>query len=360
MCSYTLLLLDRFAHLHAPDFSLIIMLHFVSLLFVLACTAIAAPASLAPRAGRPSAPSGCLAVGSSGKYKTVQSAVNALSTTSTTAQCIFIAKGTYKEQVTVSGLKSPLTIYGETTDTSSFSANTVTITQGKSQDNSPNNDATATLRAGIANLKVYNINLVNTRGQGSQALALSANNGKQGYYGCQFKGFQDTILAQQGVQVYAKSYIEGATDFIFGQKAQAWFDGVDIRVLAASVGYITANGRDSSSNPSYYVINKSKISAASGNNVPAGAYYLGRPWRNYARVVFQNTSMTNVINGAGWKNWNTGDDRTDKVDFGEFGNSGDGSKGSRAGFSKKLGSAVSISTVLGSDYASWVDTTYLS
>jgi pectinesterase len=336
------------------------MLSLFHLILALTATAAAAPASLAPRAGRPSAPSGCLSVGGSGKYKTVQSAVDALSTTSTTAQCIFIAKGTYKEQVLIDGLKSALTIYGETTDTSSFSANTVTITQGKSQDNSPTNDQTATLRAHTSNFKVYNINLVNTRGQGSQALALSANNGKQGYYGCQFKGFQDTILAETGVQIYAKSYIEGATDFIFGQKGQAWFDGVDIRVLAASLGYITANGRDSSSNPSYYVINKSKISAANGNNVPAGAYYLGRPWRNYARVVFQSTSMTNVINGAGWTKWNTGDDRTDNVLFGEFGNSGDGSKGSRASFSKKLSSAVSISTVLGSDYTTWVDTSYLS
>ncbi|KAF1913167.1 pectin lyase fold/virulence factor [Ampelomyces quisqualis] len=336
------------------------MLSSLSLVLSIAVAALAAPASLAPRAGRPSAPAGCLSVGSSGQYKTVQSAVDALSMTSTTAQCIFIAKGTYTEQVYVQALKSALTIYGETTDTSSFSANTVTITQGKSQDDSANNDATATLRAHTTNLKVYNINLVNTRGKGSQALALSANDGKQGYYACQFKGFQDTILAQQGAQVYAKSYIEGATDFIFGQRAQAWFDGVDIRVLAASIGYITANGRDSSSNPSYYVINKSKISAASGNSVPAGAYYLGRPWRNYARVVFQSTSMTNVVNAAGWKNWNTGDERTDNVEFGEFGNSGDGSKGTRASFSKKLGAAVSISTILGSDYKNWVDTTYLS
>jgi pectinesterase len=336
------------------------MLSLLTVIISLAVSTVAAPAPLVPRAGRPSAPAGCLAVGGSAKYKTVQSAADALSTTSTTAQCIFIGKGTYKEQVYVQPLKSALTIYGETTDTSSYSANTVTITQGKSQDDSANNDATATLRAHTTNLKVYNINLVNTRGSGSQALALSANNGKQGYYACQFKGFQDTILAQDGAQLYAKSYIEGATDFIFGQKAQAWFDGVNIGVLFASLGYITANGRDSATNPSYYVINKSKISAASGNNVPAGAYYLGRPWRNYARVVFQSTSMTNVVNGAGWTQWQAADPRTDKVEFGEFGNSGDGSKGTRASFSKKLGAAVSIETVLGSDYKSWVDTTYLS
>lgn len=331
----------------------------LALILSLAATTFAAPA-LVPRAARTTAPAGCLTVGSSGKYKTVQAGVNALSTSSTTAQCIFIAKGTYKEQVYVQQLKSALTIYGETTDTTGFAANTVTITQGKSQDDSASNDLTATLRAHTTNLKVYNVNLVNTRGSGSQALAISANNDKQGYYGCQFKGFQDTILAQTGAQVYAKSYIEGATDFIFGQQAKAWFDGVDIRVLAASTGYITANGRDSASNPSYYVINKSKVSAASGNTVKAGAYYLGRPWRNYARVVFQSTSMTNVINAAGWKNWNAGDERTDKVEFGEYANTGDGSKGTRASFSKKLSAAVSISTVLGSDYKNWVDTSYLS
>lgn len=335
-------------------------MHFSIPLLSLAATVIAVPAPLIPRAARTSAPAGCLSVSSSATYKTVQAAVNALSTSSTSAQCIFIAKGTYKEQVYIKQLKSALTIYGETADTSSYTGNTVTITQGRSQDDVANNDLTATLRAWTTDLKVYNINLVNTRGQGSQALALSASAGKQGYYGCQFKGFQDTILAQTGAQVYGKSYIEGATDFIFGQNAMAWFDRCDIRVLAASSGYITANGRDSSSNPSYYVINKSSVAAASGNTVKAGAYYLGRPWRNYARVVFQSTTMSNVINAAGWKNWNTGDDRTDKVEFGEYVNSGDGSKGTRASFSKKLSAAVSISTVLGSDYKNWVDAAYLS
>ncbi|KAK4233635.1 carbohydrate esterase [Achaetomium macrosporum] len=331
-----------------------------SLTLLLSLAACVAAAPLEARAARTSPPAGCLAVGSSATYKTVQSAVNALNTSSSRAQCIFIYKGTYQEQVTIPALKSALTIYGETTDTSSFSANTVTIQQRKSQDDGISNDETATLRAHTSNLKVYNINLVNTRGKGSQAVALSAQQDKQGYYGCQFKGYQDTVLAQDGAQVYAKSYIEGATDFIFGQKARAWFDGVDIRVLAASVGYITANGRDSSSNPSYYVINKSAVSAQSGAAVNAGAYYLGRPWRNYARVVFQNTSLSKVVNSAGWRIWNTGDERTDHVEFGEYGNSGDGAKGTRASFAKKLSAAVSISTVLGSDYKNWVDTAYLS
>ncbi|KAF1926403.1 carbohydrate esterase family 8 protein [Didymella exigua CBS 183.55] len=336
------------------------MLLSLTLVVSLAAAAAAAPVSLTTRAGRTSPPSGCLSVGSSGTYATVSAAVAKLSTTSTKAQCIFIFSGTYKEQVYIPALASALTVYGETTDTSGYASNTVTITQGKSQDDSATNDLTATLRAWTTNLKVYNINLVNTRGSGSQALALSANADKQGYYGCQFKGFQDTLLAQTGNQVYAKSYIEGATDFIFGQKATAWFDSVDIRVLAASLGYVTANGRDSASNPSYYVINKSTVSAASGNTVAAGAYFLGRPWGNFARVVFQKTTMSSVINAKGWSQWNTGDPRTDSVTFDEYSNSGAGSTGTRASFSHNLSSPIAITTVLGSSYTSWVDTTYLS
>lgn len=49
---------------------------------------------------------------------------------------------------------------------------------------------TATLRNYAANSKVYNINVKNTFGAGAQALALSAYATDQGYYACQFIGYQ--------------------------------------------------------------------------------------------------------------------------------------------------------------------------
>ena len=174
-----------------------------------------------------------------------------------------------------------LTIYGYTTDASSYHANSVTIVHGLSQDQVSGNDLTATLRAHNAGLSVYNINLENTRGPGRQALAISATNDQQAYYGVKFISHQDTVLANTGHQVYAHCYIDGAVDFIFGQTARVWFQSVDIRVKGQ--GFITANGRDSEKNDGYYVINRSNISAADGVNLPAGSTYLGRPWRNYAR-----------------------------------------------------------------------------
>ncbi|KAK2752342.1 hypothetical protein FQN55_007382 [Onygenales sp. PD_40] len=308
---------------------------------------------------RTSPPEGAIVVApSGGDFTSIQEAVDSLS--DGTAETIYIAAGTYKEQVYIPPRSAQLTIYGETEDTASYSANVVTVTQGKSQDDSDNNDLTATLRNWAANSKVYNINLENTRGEGSQALAVSAQASNQGYYGCQFLGYQDTVLANEGTQVYAASLIQGATDFIFGQRAAAWFDSVDIRVLSASKGYITANGRDSDSNPSYYVIHQSTVAAADGNSVSDGAYYLGRPWREYARVVFQGTSLSSVINSAGWIIWNSGDERTSNVLFGEYGNSGDGSGGSRANFATALSAAIGIEEILGGDYADWVDTSYLA
>jgi pectinesterase len=157
------------------------------------------------------------------------------------------------------------------------------------------------------------------------------------------------------------SYIEGATDFIFGQYGQAWFDQCDIRVPSTTLGYITASGR-ASDDAGYYVINNSTVAAADGADVPSGSMYLGRPWGDYARVAFQNTELSDIINSAGWSIWNVGDERTDHVSFGEYDNTGDGSVGTRASFSSQLSEPVAIADVLGSDWESayWVDSSYVS
>lgn len=206
-----------------------------SLFALLSCATTALAVS------RTSAPAGCITVGSGG-YSTIQAAVNSLSTSASGTQCIFISPGTYKEQVLVSARSAQLTIYGSTTDTSTYAANSVTITGSKSQADGLSNDETATLRVKAANFKLYNVNVANTYGKGSQAVALSAY-ADSGYYASAFTGYQDTLLANTGKQLYAGSLIQGATDFIFGQNAAAWFEDSDIRVVSASLGYVT--GRSS-------------------------------------------------------------------------------------------------------------------
>lgn len=42
-----------------------------------------------------------------------------------------------------------------------------------------------------------------------------------------------------------------------------------------------------------------QIRAAAGINV-AAKVFLGRPWRVFARVIFQNSALANVVHPEGW------------------------------------------------------------
>ena len=70
--------------------------------------------------------------------------------------------------------------------------------------------------------------------------------------------------------------------------------------------------------------------------------------------------MTDVINSAGWTEWQSSEPNTDHVTFAEYGNTGAGAKGTRASFASKLSAPLAMADVLGSDYADWVDTAYIS
>ncbi len=168
--------------------------------------------------------------------------------------------------------------------------------------------------------------------------------------------YQDTLLSQTGTQIYLSCSISGAVHFIFGQEAQTWISNSTITVTAGG-GAITASGRASPSSSSIYVINNSTINGSA--SVKPASVFLGRPWREYARVVVQNSFLGDVVNAAGWEVWQRADARTTGVVFEEFGNKGPGASGARVSFASILNAPVGIESVLGSAYVSWVDASYL-
>lgn len=257
-------------------------------------------------------------------------------------------------------MKGKLTVYGYTEDTSSYTDNVVNIEHSSSLlSGAASDEATGTVINLSENTAFYNINIKNTYGKGSQAIALAAYNTEQGYYGVGLYGYQDTLLTEIGNQVYAKCYIEGAVDWIFGQHSVAWFDDSTIAASAGG-GCITANGRASSTDPSIYVFNKCTITTSSGSSAGTGTVYLGRPWTEYARVAIQESSLSSVIQSAGWSVWSTSTPNTDYVVFEEYDNTGSGASGTRASFATTYSTPYTIDGVLGSTYSAWVDTTYLS
>nr|XP_025886781.1 probable pectinesterase 29 [Solanum lycopersicum] len=62
-------------------------------------------------------------------------------------------------------------------------------------------------------------------------------------------------------------------------------------------GSITAQGRQSQYDQSGFVFKNCEVYGT-------GSTYLGRPWRDYARVLFYNCSMSNVVVSPGWDVWN--------------------------------------------------------
>ncbi|GAB1522186.1 hypothetical protein RhiTH_005298 [Rhizoctonia solani] len=274
---------------------------------------------------RADVPAGAITIGSGGKYSTISAALK-----DTSSNIYYIYSGTYKEQVYIN--RANVKIYGQTASKLNYNSNTVTITNSLSAAAAGSNDLSGTVRVAAAG-----VSIANTYGKGAQAIALSVQAGTFGAYACKLTGYQDTLLANKV-----------KTLFKFGTEASIWITKSTIETVAS--GYITASGRNSG-DANYYVIDNSTIKGT-------GSCYLGRPWREYARVIFQNSNIGSNIVAAGWKNWNDNTPNTAHVYYGEYNNSGAGAWNSkRVSFATKMTSPIAISTVLGS--TSWVDSAYL-
>ncbi|ESK82464.1 carbohydrate esterase family 8 protein [Moniliophthora roreri MCA 2997] len=331
---------------------------FVSLSVVLACTYAVFGAS------RTEPPSGAIVVradtSNSGEYSSVQAAVDSLPDDGS-EQGIFIYPGTYTEQVDITR-SGPLTIYGYTEDTSSYSGNQAVIAFNMGLDTAGSNDASGTLRIHTNDFKMYNVDVKNTRGAGVQAGALSEYGSRVGFYGCGFYGYQDTLYANDGTQVYLKGYIEGKIDFIYGRRGSAYFGGNTIAV--SGPGYITASGRESDDSGSYVFEENTVVQTSGAESGTSGGYYFGRPWDVYAKVIFKSTTLQVAPNPALWSLWNGDSDSVSNAFLADYKTSGTGADSlSRASFAKQLSDdqarSYSISSAVGADYADWVDTSYL-
>ncbi|HET8829828.1 MAG TPA: pectinesterase family protein [Pelobium sp.] len=257
-----------------------------------------------------------VATDGSGDFITVQEAVNAVVDNSENVTKIFIKKGVYKEKVIVPITKKNIWLTGEDKHKTILTYDDY----ASKLDANGKNIGTS----GSSSIFVYadgfsaeNITFENSAGPVGQAVAVRITGDKAHFKNCRFLGFQDTLYTHgDGTrQYYENCYIEGTTDFIFGA-ATALFKNCEIFCKKGGQ-FITAASTPQTSRFGYVFLD-CKISGADGIS-----YYLGRPWRPYAKVVFINCEMPAFIKPEGWDFWGKEANKSTAF-YAEYQNSGAG------------------------------------
>ncbi len=256
-----------------------------------------------------------------GAVKTISEAIARVPENNRKRFTILIKPGTYDEQIRIPANKPYISLIGEDAKTTKLQFKISNKMAGSTS-------AAFAFYVGGHSFTAENLTFENTFGPGSQAVAVVAEADRIVFKNSRFIGWQDTLYAKGGRQLYQDCYIEGHVDFIFGQ-ASAVFDNCVIH--SKGDGYLTAPMRFSDQEVSGYVFYKSKLTA---ENIQKGVY-LGRPWRDYGRTVFLETEMGEHIRPEGWHHWEPQREKT--AYFAEYKSSGKGGDVSkRVAWSKQL------------------------
>jgi len=286
-----------------------------------------------------------VAASGTGDYYSIQHAIDVAPAT---GAVISIAPGIYRERLKITKpnmvLRSP---YADAKKT------VIVFDDSAGSTGSTTRSATVEVRAD--NFTAENLTFSNDynrthqqASQGSQALAVAVFGDRAVFRNMRFLGNQDTLYtASRGCmqtnagcaptrQYFVDCYIEGNVDFIFGD-GNSVFENCEIHSTPHNGGYITAQSKSRPDQDSTYVFNHCKLTAEPN----VGTIWLGRPWRQYASVVFMNTEMGPQIAPAGWHEWHEGETKyLETAFYAEYNSSGPGAHpGERDPHAKQLTAA---------------------
>lgn len=279
-----------------------------------------------------------------GQFKSIQDAIDAApqSTSRTKPWVIRIKPDVYKELIYVQREKRFIRLVGEDAEKTILTYNLNANMLG--QDGKMiGTFRTASTVIDADDFSAENLTFENSAGPVAQALAIRIEGDRVIFRNCRFLGWQDTILANRGRHYFTGCYIAGHVDFIFGG-ATAFFERCHIHCLRN--GYITAASTPTEQ-PFGFVFSHCKITGES----PEVKTYLGRPWRDFASVIFLNTEMSDVVRAVGWHNWDKpAREKTSR--YAEFKSNGPGAANdARVAWSRQLSAAeaqnITATKVLG-------------
>ncbi len=271
----------------------------------------------------------------SGDFLTVADAIKSIQNGEETQ--VFIKNGVYKEKLIID--KPNVSFVGENRNDT-----ILTFDDGAWGIDPETNEPMGTFKtASVHVLKTgegfsaENLTFENSAGMGDevgQAVALYLDCDKAVIKNCRLIARQDTLLTapmhediarepkRLNRQYFENCYIEGDVDFIFGG-ATAVFKNCEICGLDRKKdvnGYYTAacTAKDMEFG---YVFFDCKFTTDCADDE---TYYLGRPWREFAKTVFINCEMGKHINRESFSKWNKFEERSKTCYYAQYNSTGEG------------------------------------
>ncbi|KAL5715984.1 pectinesterase [Ranunculus cassubicifolius] len=256
-------------------------------------------------------PHAVVSVDGTGTHKTIGEAIASVSLAAGSGRTVIhVTAGTYSESsLNIPLTKSNVMLVGD-------GKGVTVITGSKSAGGGSSTFSSATFGASGDGFIARDITFVNTAGPAKhQAVALRVTSDKSVFYRCSIIGYQDTLYTLSNRQFYRETDIYGTIDFIFGNSAVV-FQSCNIVARNGGKNYITAQGRSDPNQNTGISFHKCKVSGQSNT-------YLGRPWKQYSRTVYMQSSLDGSINPAGWFPW-SGSSYLNTLYYGEYMNTGSG------------------------------------
>ncbi|MCB9266774.1 MAG: alpha/beta hydrolase fold domain-containing protein [Lewinellaceae bacterium] len=281
-----------------------------------------------------------------GDFSSVQEAINAVPHLRKNRTRIFIRNGFYKEKLILPSTKTNVTFIGEEVEKTILVYDDFASRENRFGENIGTSGSSSFFIYGDG-FEASNITFENSAGPVGQAVAVRVDGDRVKFENCRFLGNQDTLYphGKDSRQYYKNCYIEGTVDFIFGWST-AVFDSC--RIFCKRDGYITAASTEADKKFGFVFRHCIIFGSA-----PEQSVYLGRPWRPYARTVFLDCDLSNIIRPEGWHNW--GAPEKEKTAFyAEYNNSGPGYQPSkRAPWANILSEAEASQYTLETIFEDW-------